>query len=116
MGTEFHPKARLLDPSWVEEALKDLIDDHGRHPEETAMSEKRYLEIKGVVYDDDTMLVSAPPSGSPDTLSVSDIIMRCNAACRTMGRTNPHRFLLFTCASALRQLVDRLEKFEGMVH
>ena len=49
-------------------------------------------------------------------VSVTEIIMRCNDAVEKMSHTNPHRYLLYLCASAIRQLVDRLEVYESTVH
>lgn len=43
-------------------------------------------------------------------ISASEIIERCNEACGKMSRTNPHRFLLFLCATMIRELIDQLEE------
>jgi hypothetical protein len=49
----------------------------------------------------------------PPIISVGEIIMRCNDAIGKMSVTNPHRYLLHLCASALNQLVNRIEKLEN---
>lgn len=46
-------------------------------------------------------------------ISVTDIINACNDAGSKMSMKNPHKALFYLCASALRQLVNRLEKFEN---
>jgi hypothetical protein len=46
-------------------------------------------------------------------VTVAEIIHRCNDAVSKMGVENPHRYLLYLCASALSQLVDRLSQYEG---
>lgn len=45
-------------------------------------------------------------------VSISDLINQCNAAAAKMGTSNDHKLLLMNCAYAMRQLVDRLHKFE----
>lgn len=52
----------------------------------------------------------APPSMRKT--SVSDIINQCNEAASKMGANNDHRILLFNCAFALKQLVERLYALE----
>jgi len=46
-------------------------------------------------------------------ISVSELITRCAEASKLMSRTNPHRVLLWNCAFALRQLVERIDRLEG---
>lgn len=50
-------------------------------------------------------------------VTVSDLIDQCNNAVEKMSVNNPNRTLVFNCAFAMRQLVDRLAKYEaeGMV-
>lgn len=58
---------------------------------------------------------SPPPDPAAEdlqALNVADIITRCNDAMAKMSRTNPNRYLLYLCASALRQLTDRLAEYE----
>lgn len=102
-----------VDSKWAVEALKELLDDHGRFPEEVAMTPERFDEIRGVVYQDPKLLPGPPPKGAPGQLSVGEIIHRCNDAAQKMGRTNLHAYLLLTCADALNQLVRRLDRFEN---
>ena len=101
-----------MDKAWLVEVVKELLDDHGRFLEETTMSAERYDEIRGVVFSDPSTLPSPPPKGAEGVMSVGEIISRCNDAMSKMGKGNPHRFLLYTAASALHQLVQRLDKFE----
>lgn len=42
-------------------------------------------------------------------VSISDLITQCNDAVQKMSANNPHKILMFNCALALRQLVDKLE-------
>jgi len=53
-----------------------------------------------------------PKQESIGQISISEIIDRCNDATAKMSAKNPHRFLIFLCANALRQLVDRIDKYE----
>lgn len=56
---------------------------------------------------------SRTPRAGMVQLSVSDLIRGCNDAMQKMGNGNPHKILIFNCAAALRQLVDRLDKLEN---
>lgn len=47
------------------------------------------------------------------SISASEVIERCNEAVRKMSKTNPHRFLIFICASMIRQLIDELEELKN---
>lgn len=47
-----------------------------------------------------------------EQMSVTDLIMACNRAIGKMSVGNPHKLLLLNCAMAMRQLVDRLAKYE----
>lgn len=105
--------AKTISNEWLVEACKELLDDHGRFPEEVAMTPDRYDEIKGVLFSDPDLLPKAPPEGEPGTVGTSDIIRMCNEAGARMSVTNPHRHLIWLCATAIRQLVDRLEVFEN---
>lgn len=46
-------------------------------------------------------------------VTVSEIIERCKEAAMGMSAHNPNRNLLMNAAYALRQLVDRLDRYEG---
>lgn len=52
------------------------------------------------------------PKQERPQLSVSDIISRCNDAGSKMSAKNPNKILMYLCASALRQMVDRLSYYE----
>lgn len=49
-------------------------------------------------------------------LSVSDIIDKCNDEAAKLGPQDETGVLFYLCASALRQLVDRLAKHEARVN
>lgn len=46
------------------------------------------------------------------TVSITDLIQSCNVAAQKMSANNPNRNLLMNCAYAMRQLVDRLARYE----
>lgn len=48
-------------------------------------------------------------------ISVTEIIQKCNEAGQKMGKRNPNRYLFYLCATALKQMVDRLAKYESGV-
>ena len=48
----------------------------------------------------------------PPQISVGEIIFRCNEAGKKMSAKNSNRHLLYLCASALNQLVNRLATYE----
>lgn len=102
-----------MDSEWAIEALKELLDDHGKYPEDVTMTADRFDEIRGAVYQDPKLLPGPPPAGAPGQISIGEIVRRCNDAGHRMGRTNPHAYLMFTCADALNQLVRRLDRFEN---
>lgn len=102
-----------MDSEWAVEALKELLDDHGRFPEEVSMSPERFDEIRGAVYNDPKLLPGPPLKGAPGQISIGEIIHRCNDAAQKMGKNNPHAYLMYTCADALNQLVRRLDRFEN---
>lgn len=52
----------------------------------------------------------------PPAVTVSEIITRCNEAGQLMSVNNPNRHLMWLCASALRQLVDRVHELEKKVN
>lgn len=52
-------------------------------------------------------------TAEPRTESVSELIMRCNAAIEKMGNGNPNKQLVFDCARTLKELCDRLFDLEG---
>ena len=45
-------------------------------------------------------------------ISVSDLIEKCNFAMSRMSNKNPHKHLFHMCASAIKQLADRLYQYE----
>ena len=49
-------------------------------------------------------------------ISVGEIIEQCNRAVQKMSKKNPHRFLFYLCATALRQMSDRLAQYEQVRH
>lgn len=55
----------------------------------------------------------SPISEERRAVSISDLIHRCNDAAGKMSAENPNKILLLNCASAFKQLVDRLEAFEN---
>lgn len=56
--------------------------------------------------------INKPKVETPKKVSISDLIVQCNDAAGKMGMGNPHRQLVLDCAFAMRQLVDRLGRFE----
>lgn len=57
--------------------------------------------------------VNKPKVEAPKRVSISDLITSCNDTADKMGMGNPNRQLVLNCAFALRQLVDRLGRFEA---
>lgn len=100
---------------WLIEALQEILDDYGRHPEEQQMTTARIDEIRAVVYNDPSLQASPPQTGDPGAISVGDIIRRCNDAASHMSPGNDHRNLIILCAHALSQLVNRLDTAERML-
>lgn len=49
----------------------------------------------------------------PQVTTVSDIITRCNEAADKMGNGNPNKRVILDAAFCIRQLVDRLDKFDS---
>lgn len=46
------------------------------------------------------------------TMSISTLITECNDAVAKLSINHPHKRLIFNCAVAMRQLVDRLAFYE----
>lgn len=55
------------------------------------------------------------PEKERPKISIGDLMRQCNTAASKMGVQNSHRGLLLNCASAMQQLVDRLEASEARV-
>lgn len=49
-------------------------------------------------------------------IGVNEIIEQCNIAMQKMSKKNSHRYLLYLCASALKQMTDRLAMYEAKVN
>lgn len=46
------------------------------------------------------------------TVTVGELVRRCNIASRGMGANNPNKLLLLNCGYALNQLVRRIHELE----
>lgn len=53
------------------------------------------------------------PESEWETTTASDVITRCNEASSKMSNTNPHKVVLLEAAYCIRQLVDRLDKYDN---
>ena len=93
-------------------------DEATGHPDEVIDGatpvESVETDLRGQMVVEDAIGPSAkPPEGSHfKPTSVSDLIRQCNAACETMGVNNTNRHLIWNCAFALRQMVDRMDGLE----
>ena len=52
----------------------------------------------------------------PPQITITELITRCNEAGQLMSVKNPNRHLLWLCASALKELSERLYKYEMKVN
>lgn len=59
--------------------------------------------------------IPTPPPESRRVISIADLCHQCNDQAGKMSRTNPNKKLLFDCAYALQQLVQRLDFHESKV-
>lgn len=107
----------MITNEWLVEAVKDLLDDHGKiDPDEIQMSPERASEIRAVVFNDNDMRSAVsmpPPEGLPGQTSVGDLIRQLNNVATRMRTGSNHRRVVINAAYALHQLVQRLDKFEN---
>lgn len=77
--------------------------------EEELATEQRVAEME-------TSLPKKEIKDDRPQITVSELIEKCNFAMCRMSNKNPHKLLLHMCASAMKQLSDRLYKLEQRVH